>query len=146
MLLDPETGDDTRFSALMRNYAAAHVGGVMSTQSFEMAVTEAFDEPMDWFFDQWVYGVEVPTYRPDLKARPLIDSPTPFVFSGRIKQEGVSDGFKMPVPIRFTFDEHPPMTQRVWVDAAEVLVELSLPAKPTRVEFNADGGVLAKVR
>lgn len=146
MLLDPETGDDTRFSALMRNYAAAHVGGVMSTQSFETAVTEAFDEPMGWFFDQWVYGVEVPTYRPDLKVRPLIDSPTPFVFSGRIRQEGVSDGFKMPVPIRFTFDEHPPMIQRIWVDAADVLVELPLPAKPTRVEFNADGGVLAKVR
>jgi hypothetical protein len=146
MLLDPETGDDARFSALMRNYVAAHVGGVMSTQSFETAVTEAFGEPMDWFFDQWVYGVEVPTYRPDLKVTPLIDSPTPFVLSGRIRQEDVSDGFKMPVPIRFTFDEHPPMTQRVWVDAADVLVALPLPAKPTRVEFNADGGVLAKVR
>lgn len=146
MLLDPETGDDARFSALMRNYAAAHVGGVMSTQSFETAVTDAFDEPMDWFFDQWVYGVEVPTYRPDLEARPVIDSPTPFVLSGRIRQEDVSDGFKMPVPIRITFKEHPPMTRQVWVDAPEIQVELALPAKPTGVEFNADGAVLAKVR
>ncbi len=146
MLLDPETGDDSRFRALMRGYATDHVGGVMSTQSFETAVSEAFGEPMDWFFDQWVYGVEVPTYRPDLKVSPLIDSPTSFVLRGRIRVEDVSDGFKMPVPIRITFDDHPPMTPRVWVDAAEVDVELALPAKPTRVEFNAGHAVLAKVR
>jgi hypothetical protein len=32
------------------------------------------------------------------------------------------------------------------VDADEVQVELPLPAKPNRVEFNAEHGVLAKVR
>ncbi|MDA1095158.1 MAG: M1 family aminopeptidase [Acidobacteria bacterium] len=146
MLLNPDTGDDSRFRALMRGYATAHVGGVMSTPSFEMAVSEAFDEPMDWFFDQWVYGVEVPTYRPDLEVVPLIDSPMAFVLRGHIRQEDVSDGFKMPVPIRITFDDHPPITRSVWVDAEEVQVEFPLPERPTRVEFNAEHGVLAKVR
>ncbi len=146
MLLNPDTGDDSRFRALMRGYATAHAGGVMSTPSFETAVSEAFDEPMDWFFDQWVYGVEVPTYRPDLEVVPLIDSPMAFVLRGHIRQEDVSEGFKMPVPIRITFDDHPPITRRVWVDAEEVQVEFPLPERPTRVEFNADNGVLAKVR
>ena len=146
MLLDPETGDDARFRALMRAYATDHVGGTMSTQSFETAVADAFGKPMDWFFDQWVYGVEVPTYRPDLKVSPQVDSPAPFVLHGRIRQEDVSEGFKMPVPIRLTFDDRPPMIHRVWVDADEVRVELPLPAKPNRVEFNAEHGVLAKVR
>ena len=146
MLLNPDTGDDSRFRALMRGYATAHVGRVMSTPSFETAVSEAFDKPMDWFFDQWVYGVEVPTYRPDLKVSALIDSATPFVLRGRIRQENVSDGFKMPVPIRITFDDHPPMITRVWVDAEEAQVEVPLPARPNRVEFNAEHGVLAKVR
>ena len=146
MLLDPETGDDARFRALMRAYATDHVGGAMSTQSFETAVADAFGKPMDWFFDQWVYGVEVPTYRPDLKVSPQVDSPAPFVLHGRIRQEDVSEGFKMPVPIRLTFDDRPPMIHRVWVDADEVRVELPLPAEPNRVEFNAEHGVLAKVR
>ena len=146
MLLDPATGTDERFRELMRTYAADHVGGIMSTRSFEAAVTRAFGEPMDWFFDQWVYGVEVPTYRPDLKVSPQVDSPAPFVLHGRIRQEDVSEGFKMPVPIRLTFDDRPPIIHRVWVDADEVRVELPLPAEPNRVEFNAEHGVLAKVR
>ena len=146
MLLDPATGSDERFRELMRTYAADHLRGVMSNRSFEAAVERAFGEPMDWFFDQWVYGVEVPTYRPDLEVRPVVDSPSPFVLHGRIRQDDVSDGFKMPVPVRLTFDDHPPMTQRVWVDAAEVMVELPLPARPTRVDFNHQHAVLAKVR
>ena len=146
MLLDPATGDDERFRELMRTYAADHVGGIMSTRSFEAAVERAFGEPMDWFFDQWVYGVEVPTYRPDLEVSPVVDSPSPFVLHGRIRQDDVSDGFRMPVPIRLTFDDHPPMTHRIWVDADEVMVELALPARPTRVEFNYQHAVLAKIR
>ena len=146
MLLDPATGDDERFRAMMRTYAADHVRGVMSTGSFEVAVERAFGKPMDWFFDQWVYGVEVPTYRPNLDISPVVDSSSPFVLHGRIRQDDVSDGFKMPVPVRVTFDDFPPLTHRIWVDAEEVMVELPLPARPTRVEFNYQHAVLAKVR
>ena len=146
MLLDPETGDDERFRQLMRAYVADHMGDIMSTQSFEAAVTRAFGEPMDWFFEQWVYGVEVPTYRLDLEVSPVVDSPSPFVLHGRIRQENVPEGFKMPVPVHLTFDGHPPMTHRIWVDADEVMVELALPARPTRVEFNYQHAVLAKIR
>ena len=146
MLFDPDTGDDKRFRQLMLGYANEYVRGVMSTRSFEAAVTRIFGEPMDWFFDQWVYGVEVPTYRPDLDVSAVVDSASPFVLHGRIRQEDVSDGFKMPVPVRLTFDDRPPMTHRIWVDAAEVSIELPLPARPTRIEFNAGHAVLAKVR
>ena len=146
MLLDPDTGDDERFRELMRGYVADHVHGIMSVGSFEAAVDDAFGEPMDWFFDQWVYGVEVPTYRPDLDVSPVLDSPSPFVLHGRVRQEDVSDGFRMPVPVRLTFDDHPPMIHRIWVDADEVQVELPLPARPSRVEFNWQHAVLAKVR
>ena len=146
MLLDPVTGSDERFRELMRTYAGDYVRDVMSTRSFEAAVERAFGEPMDWFFDQWVYGVEVPTYRPDLEVSPVVDGPSPFVLHGRIRQDDVSDGFKMPVPIRLTFDDHPSTTHRIWVDADEVMVELALPARPTRVEFNDQHAVLAKIR
>jgi len=146
MLLDLETGDDGRFRQLMRSYARQHTRGVMSTQSFEAAVEEAFGQPMDWFFDQWVYGVEVPTYRAELDVSPVVDSPSPFMLHGTVTQEEVSDGFKMPVPLRFTFDKHPPVTHRIWIDKSEVTVKLPLPAKPTDIEFNTQHAVLAKIR
>jgi hypothetical protein len=146
MLLDPETGDDGRFRELMRGYATDHIGGIMSTRSFEAAVESAFGEPMAWFFDQWVYGVEVPTYRVDLEVSPLVDGRSAFALHGRIRQEEVAEGFRMPVPIRLTFDDRPPIVHRVWVDAEEVEVELGLPARPTGIEFNHQHAVLAKIR
>ena len=146
MLLDWETGDDTRFRELMRGYAAAHLGREMSTRSFEDAGAAAFGEPMEWFFDQWVYGVDIPTYRVDLDVSPVVDQPAPFVLHGRIRQEDVPDGFRMPVPIRLTFDDRPPIVRHVLVDAPEVSVELPLPARPDDIEFNAGHAVLARVR
>ena len=146
LLMDLETGDDGRFRALMRGFMNDHVGRVASTRSFEAAVAEAFGEPMDWFFDQWVYGVDVPTYRPDLEVSPLRDAREPFVLHGRVRQEDVPSGFRMAVPIRLEFRDHEPIVHRIWIDRPEVEVEIPLPAEPTRIEFNHLHGVLARVR
>ena len=146
MLIDHETGDDNRFRTLMRQFATDHVGGMMTTRSFELAVEQTFGEPMGWFFDQWVYGVEVPPYRVELDVSPLVDHASPFMLHGRVRQENVSTGFKMPVPVRLTFDDRPALTHQIWIDANEVHVEIPLPARPQRIEFNAGHAVLAKIR
>ena len=146
LLMDLETGDDGRFRDLMRGFMRDHVGGVASTRSFEAAVTEAFGEPMDWFFDQWVYGVDVPTYRPDLDVSPLRDAREPFVLHGTVRQEDVPPGFRAAVPLRLEFRDHEPIVRRIHVDRPEVDVEIPIPAEPTRIEFNYLHGVLARVR
>ena len=146
LLLDLETGEDERFRALMRGFMQNHVGGVASTRSFEAAVTAAFGEPMDWFFDQWVYGVDVPTYRPDLDVSPLRDAREPFVLHGTVRQEDVPPDFRMAVPIRLEFRDHEPILRRIRIDRPEVAVEIPIPAEPTRIEFNHLHGVLARVR
>ena len=172
LLMDLETGGDERFRAMMRRFMSDHVGGVASTRSFEAAVNEAFGEPMDWFFDQWVYGIDVPEYHPDLDvvdarraaaeaaraggatrgdpaASELRDAAlrdAPFVLRGTVRQEEVPAGFRMPVPIRVTFEDRPPLLRRIWIDQPEVTVEIPLPAEPDDVEFNWHHGVLARVR
>ena len=146
LLTDLETGDDARFRDLMRGFVADHRGEPASTDAFEAAVSEAIGEPMDWFFDQWVYGVDVPTYRPDLEVSRSSDPELPYVYRGTIEQEDVPDGFSMPVPILFRFDDRPPIARRVWIDADSTDVEIPLPAEPSDVEFNYHHGVLADVR
>ena len=146
LLTDLATGDDTRFRELMRGFVADHRDEPATSDAFEAAVAEAIGEPMDWFFDQWVYGVDVPTYRPDLEVSRSADPELPYVYRGTIEQEDVPDGFSMPIPILFRFDDRPPIARRVWVDADTVDVELLLPAEPTDVEFNYHHGVLADVR
>ena len=146
MLTDLATGDDSRFRDMMRQFVLDHRNTPASTRSFEAAVTRAFGEPMDWFFDQWVYGVDIPTYRPELDVSPVTDQPSPFLLHGTIRQEDVPDTFRMPVPIVVQFAEHPTMTYDVWVDADQVDVEIPLPAEPSNIEFNYQHAVLAHVR
>jgi hypothetical protein len=146
MLLDPDTGDDTRFRELMQRFAADHMHGVASTRAFENAVSDAFGESMEWFFDQWVYGVAVPTYRPSLRVSPRPGDDASYVLHGTIAQEDVPAGFRMPVPVALHFPDGPPLVHHVWVDAPTVAVEVPLPARPNRIEFNYLDAVLASVR
>jgi hypothetical protein len=52
---------------------------------------------MDWFFNEWVYGTEMPSYRFDYQLG--ADNS----ISGRVTQSGVSDNFAMLVPIYLDF-------------------------------------------
>ena len=146
MLTDLASGDDTRFRTLMRGFVSDHRDVPASTRAFEDAVSSAFGEPMAWFFDQWVYGTDVPTYRPDLDVSPVADQPDPFLLHGTIRQEDVPSGFRMPVPIVVRFDDGPPAIHEVVVDAPEVEVAVPLRAEPADVEFNYHHAVLAHVR
>ena len=146
MLTDIETGDDTRFRTMMRRFVRDHRDVPASTRSFEAAVAQAFGRPMDWFFNQWVYGVDVPTYRPDLEVTRVADQQPPWLLHGTIRQEDVPDTFRMPVPILLRFADRAPQVHHIDVDAPSVDVEIPLPAEPTDVEFNYRHAVLAHVR
>ena len=146
LLLDLETESDEKFREMMREFASEHQGGVASTATFESAVTRVFGEPMDWFFDQWVYGVDVPTYDYDLAVTPIRDSSEPFLLHGTIRQDNVPEGFRMAVPIRLEFEAHKPLLTRIWVDKSEIDVEIKLPANPVKIDFNYQHGVLTNVR
>ena len=146
MLMDLETGDDARFRDLMKEFARDHQVEAATSVSFEAEATRAFGEPMDWFFGQWVYGVDVPTYRPDLTVSRLVDQHDPFVLHGTIRQDDVPEGFRMPVPILVRFENRPPIVRRVWVDAKSVEGEIPLPAELAGVTCNHHHGVLAQVR
>ena len=145
LLIDFETGSDAKFKELMRSFMRTHAGGVANTAAFEVAVTKAFGEPMDWFFDQWVYGTDVPVYRPELTVSQLSDAESPFILHGSIRQERVPSDFRMPVPIHLEFETLPPQIHRIWVNDEKVNVEIPIPEKPTNVTFNFQHAVLAHI-
>lgn len=146
MLTDLDSGDDGRFRTMMRQFVRDHRQTPASTRSFEAAATRAFGEPMTWFFDQWVYGVDIPTYRVDLEVSAVVDQPSPYLLHGTVRQDDVAEGFRMPVPIAIHFEDHPTRYERIWVETETVEVEIPLPAEPTGIEFNYQHSVLAHVR
>ncbi len=97
---------DTRFQLLMKDLVQTHFNHDISTEDFKRIVEKHMSKDMDldgnqrldWFFNEWVYGTEIPSYRFEYQL-----SPDGSTISGRITQSGVSDNFKMLVPIYLDF-------------------------------------------
>jgi aminopeptidase N len=109
IMSDNKTGD-AQFIAMMQDFVKSHYNQNASTESFKKVVerhmTPAMDLDqngrMDWFFNQWVYGSEIPHYKFIYKLSPSDDGK--FIVEGTLTQSGVSDGFKMLVPVYGEFD------------------------------------------
>jgi aminopeptidase N len=99
MMFDRKTGDQ-RFMAMMQDFIKTNYNKDVSTEDFKRAVEKHMTQEMnldgngrmDWFFNQWVYGTEVPSY----KLEYTFSGDT---LTGRVTQSGVSDNFAMLVPV-----------------------------------------------
>jgi hypothetical protein len=98
---------------------------------------------MDWFFRQWVYGTEVPSYRMEYSLAPEPDGK--FMFTAKVTQSGVSSRFVMGVPIYFDFDGHVVRAGSVALlgNMTSSEIKLRLPKRPKHVLLNANHDVLA---
>jgi len=59
------------------------------------------NEKMDWFFNEFVYGTQIPRYKIDYQLKP---SGQQNLLKLRVTQSEVSNSFKMPVPIYTELD------------------------------------------
>jgi hypothetical protein len=59
----------------------------------------AGNQKMDWFFDEYVYGTQLPAYKLDYSFDTGADGD--LVFSFKVTQSQVKDNFRMLVPIYF---------------------------------------------
>lgn len=104
MMYEKRTGD-ARFQAMMKDFVKTHFNQGVTTEDLQRTVEKHMTREMDidknksmaWFFDQWVYGTEIPAY----KFQYQIGSDGSL--SGRLTQSGVSDNFAMLVPVYVDF-------------------------------------------
>ncbi len=89
---------DASFQAMMKDFVQTNFNRDVSTEDFKHAVEKHVGGNMDWFFNEWVYGTEMPSYRFDYQ---LADGGT--TLTGKITQSGVTDNFKMLVPVYVDF-------------------------------------------
>ncbi|HZS03764.1 MAG TPA: carboxypeptidase regulatory-like domain-containing protein [Blastocatellia bacterium] len=150
MMYDRKTGDQA-FIAMMKDFVKTYSQQNASTEGFK-AVVEKHMKPgmdldgnkrMDWFFNQWVYGTEVPRYRFDYTLTPQSDGKV--LLKGALTQSEVSPNFKMLVPVYLDFDGKPVRLGEVSVAGNMTTPEFQvmLPQKPKRVLINAYHDILA---
>ncbi|MDT5122937.1 MAG: hypothetical protein QOC96_2419 [Acidobacteriota bacterium] len=97
---------------------------------------------MDWFFNEWVYGTEVPAYQFDYSITPAGDGKV--MVNAKLTQSNVSKDFAMLVPVYADFGKG-------WVRLGSALMNgasstnlnLKLPEAPKRLAIAAMHDVLA---
>jgi aminopeptidase N len=145
LTLDLKTMNEDRFTNIMKDFYRKHEGRRASTEDFRKVVEKHTGADMGWFFDQWVYGAEIPTYRVAHRAEKTPDGR--WKVKLRVRQEGVSESFQMYVPV--TLELGKKQVARFRVKVAGPMTELELPpvpAEPKKVVFNDLEGVLAEVK
>jgi hypothetical protein len=149
MMYDTKKGD-ADFRAMMTDFIKSHYNTDISTEDFkeivEKHMTPAMDldgnKQMDWFFDEYVYGTEIPRYQFDYEIGSAEGKTT---FTGKLTQSEVSNKFKMLVPIYADFGKgwvrlgSASMTGNTTID----IKDSPLPAAPKRLAICPLDDVLA---
>ncbi|PYP40671.1 MAG: hypothetical protein DMD48_02745 [Gemmatimonadetes bacterium] len=142
LLLNVRTMNEDRFQTMMSTFYETYRGKRASTVDFQRMVEKAVGQPMDWFFDEWVYGTAVPTYTFSYNVVP--DS-AGFVARLRVRQSDVPETFKMYVPVLITLPEGDGIV-RILVTGPTTDATIRLPAMPKSLQLNPLESVLADVK
>jgi peptidase M1-like protein len=144
MMLDLKTMSEDRFTETMRDFYRTYQGKRASTEDFRRVAEAHLGMDLGWFFDQWIYRSEIPTYRVAYKTEPAEGGQ--FRVKLQVRQENVSDDFQMYVPVMLDLGNDRIARVRAKVKGPRSEIDLPLmPAAPKSIRFNDLDGVLAQV-
>jgi hypothetical protein len=154
MMSDHKTGD-ARFSAMLKDFFKTYYHRDVSTEDFKRVVEKHMtpamnldgNGKMDWFFNQWILGTNIPHYTLDYRLEKAPDGK--FKLACKVTQSKVDDSFKMRVPIYLVFHNN-----RVFRLGSVVVkgngtsqeLKVLLPKKPKRVLLCAFEDVLCTIK
>ena len=145
---------DARFIAMMKDFTSTYGGKNPSTADFA-AIVEKHLTPslnatgngkIDWFFDQWVHGTEIPKLTSNLKVDAAADGG--WRIHGTVTQADVGPDFRTLVPLYLELDKgtfaQAGLLAMVGSASKPIDVVVKPPKKPRRALVNARGEVLAR--
>jgi hypothetical protein len=150
LMQDRQTGDKA-FIDMMHDFVTTYHGKSASTEDFQRMVEKHIrpemnldgNGSMDWFFQEWVYGTDAPSYHLDYTLADAEGGKT--LLTMKISQQDVSPAFKMRAAVYVDYDGHPAKLGTVPMAGPSTSNELKvmLAKRPRRVLLNANDDVLA---
>jgi hypothetical protein len=145
LMLDMKTMNEDRFTQTMQDFYHTYEGGRASTADFRRVVEQHTGADMGWFFDQWIYGTAIPTYKVATRTERMGDGQ--FRVRLQVQQEDVPETFLAYVPVTVDLGKDRVARVRVKVTGARSDLELPpMPSEPKSIKFNDLEGVLADVK
>jgi aminopeptidase N len=142
MLHDYESGSDQRFFWLISDFIERYAGTNASTDDFLRAVESHCHQDMGWFFDQWIYGTQIPRFKYDWDREELPDGR--WIVRGRIEQSETDPPFRVYMPITIEFKDAKTTILQEVSGAVTKFETPPLPSRPQDVNFNDFHTVLCR--
>ena len=150
MMYDNEDKDKA-FIAMMHDFVESHREKAATTESFkaiaEKHMTKGMDlrrnGRLDWFFDEWVYGTQVPRYHFEYQLAPAEGGKVKLHMT--ITQSDVDEHFAMLVPVFADFGKAMIRLGQIGIGGnASRTLDVTLPAQPKKVALNAYKDILER--
>jgi hypothetical protein len=152
LLTDPSTGQGDGFYEMMADFVNRYRDNFASTDDFRKVANEHFAKSpigqryhlnnLDWFFKQWVYRTELPSYQMDYQIEAQPDGK--FLLSGTITQQNAPENWFMPLPVLISFGGDQQARGVVHALGPRANFQIRLPAKPAKVELDPTHWVLSE--
>lgn len=142
---------DKQFVEMMHDFVASHRDQPASTESFKAIAEKHMPKSidfnhngrLDWFFNEWVYGTEIPHYEFSYQISPAANGHVKAKLS--LTQSGVGPDFVMAVPLFADFGKGPVRISQVPIAGNTTrTAEIELPSTPKNIEINAYREILAR--
>jgi hypothetical protein len=153
LMWDRQTADKD-FIDMMHDFVATYRGKNASTEDFQRIVEKHMHPDMnldnnghmDWFFREWVYGTEAPSYHLEYTLSDADSGKT--LLTAKVSQQDVGPAFKMKIPLYVEYDGRLAKLGSVPIVGSSTTDELkvTLAKRPRRVVLNALDDVLATVK
>ena len=150
IMYSPEDHDKP-FIAMMHDFVESHRERAATTESFKAIAEKHMSKMMDlegnghldWFFDEWVYGMEVPRYHFEYQLSPEVGGKVKLHMT--IAQSDVDEHFAMLVPVFADFGSGMVRIGQVGIAGNSTrTVDTLLPSQPKKVALNAYKDVLER--
>ena len=143
MLLRYKTQNDELFAKILRDYVAEYGGKAASTADFRRVVEKNAPGDWSWFFDSWVYGAAIPSYRWKYDVK---EEGGAYVVTLNLDRRDAPADFKTVIPVRVEFDGDTGGYFYIMNTEAKQTVTQKMPKRPRNLVLAPEYSVLASVR
>jgi hypothetical protein len=152
LLTDPNTGKGEAFFDMMREFVNRYRNGFASTDDFRLVANAHFAgspiaqqyhlSNLNWFFNQWVYHSELPSYHLDYQLQNQPDGKV--LMTGTVSQDNAPNDWFMVLPVALSFGGKQQAVTTVDAAGPKTTFAIRLPMRPTKVELDPQHWILSE--
>lgn len=142
MMIDLDKMSEMPFLRFLGELVALTNTRTFTNTDIQHVAEKYYGQPLDWFFNQWVYGIGLPEFDVKYSINPQGDQ---WVIDVAVKTDKVDADYMMPVTLRVAYEGAPDSFARQMITGNQTTFQLGpFDKKPRELTFNEFVSVLSR--